>query len=97
MSDAGKSCLVTESREFTLEAYGKNKAEAVGTIFGKFKKTVYASTNGLIIHMEPEDVFMLEQREKTKQQKALGFFAPREIQNTYVKMKIVATVKYIPN
>lgn len=89
--------MVTETKEFTLEAYGKNKGEAVGDIFRKFKKMVYASTDGLIIHMEPEDVILLEQKEKTATEKFMGFFAPKEIRNIFMRVKIVAVVKYIPN
>ena len=35
------------------------------------------------------------EEEKTQVQKFLGFFAPREIQNHYLKLRIVVTVKYI--
>lgn len=92
-----KSCLTTVTKAFTLESYGKNRKEAMGNIFAKFKKVVYTETPGLIIHMEPEDVLLLEQTEKTTTQKLMGYFAPKEIRNYYIKVKIVAKVKYIPD
>lgn len=89
MESTGVSCLRTEEREFTLEAYGKNREEAAGAVFAKLKKEVYAAVKGLILHMEPKE------EEKTQVQKLLGFFAPREIQNYYLKLRIVVTVKYM--
>ena len=45
--------------------------------------------------MEPKEVYLLKEEEKTQVQKLLGFFAPREIQNYYLKLRIVVTVKYM--
>ena len=95
MEDQGVSCLKTEQREFVLEAYGKDREEAAGTIFAKLKKAVYGSVDGLILHMEPQEVYRVKEEEKTQVQKFLGFFAPREIQNYYLKLRIVVTVKYM--
>ena len=95
MESTGVSCLRTEEREFTLEAYGKNREEAAGAVFAKLKKEVYAAVKGLILHMEPKEVYLLKEEEKTQVQKLLGFFAPREIQNHYLKLRIIVTVKYM--
>lgn len=95
MENQGVPCLKTEQREFVLEAYGKNRQEAAGTIFARLKKEVYAAVDGLILHMEPREVYLVKEEEKTEIQKLLGFFAPREIQNYYLKLRIVVTVKYI--
>lgn len=95
MNVPGQSCMQTVTKEFELESYGKNRTEAVAAVFTKLKKEVYASVDGLIIHMEPTDVILIAQEEKTKVEKFLGFFAPREVQDYYVKLKVVTTVKYI--
>lgn len=95
MENQGVSCLKVEQREFVLESYGKNREEAAGTVFAKLKKAVYGSVEGLILQMEPQEVYLIREEEKTQVQKFLGFFAPREIQNHYLKLRIVVTVKYI--
>ena len=51
--------------------------------------------DGLLIHMQPQDVILLGEEEKTKVQKFLGFFAPREIQDYYIKLKVIVTIQYI--
>ena len=95
MDQVGMSCLKTVTKEFTLESYGKNRTEAVAAIFAKLKKEAYESVDGLLIHMQPQDVILLGEEEKTKIQKVLGFFAPREIQDYYVKLKVIVTIQYI--
>jgi uncharacterized protein (TIGR03578 family) len=95
MDQLGKSCLKTVTREFVLDAYGKKRVDAVATIFAKLKKEAYDSVDGLLIHMEPEDVILLAEEEKTKIQKFLGFFAPKEIQDYYIKLKVIVTIRYI--
>lgn len=95
MENQGVSCLKTERKEFLLESYGKNREEAAGTIFAKLKKEVYSAVDGLILQMEPQEVYLVKEEEKTEIQKFLGFFAPREIQNYYLKLRVVVVVKYI--
>ena len=95
MDQVGMSCLKTVTKEFTLESYGKNRTEAVAAVFAKLKKEAYAAVDGLLIHMQPQDVILLGEEEKTKVQKFLGFFAPREIQDYYIKLKVIATIQYI--
>lgn len=92
-----KSCLVTVTKEFEIEAVGKNKKEAYGTAFAKLKKLAYASVDGLLLHMEPEDVILLKEVEKTKTEKFLGYFAPKEIQNYTIRIIVVTKIKYVPN
>ena len=95
MDQVGMSCLKTVTKEFTLESYGKNRTEAVAAVFAKLKKEAYESVDGLLIHMQPQDVILLGEEEKTKIQKFLGFFAPREIQDYYIKLKVIVTIQYI--
>ena len=95
MDQVGMSCLKTVTKEFTLESYGKNRTEPVAAVFAKLKKEAYAAVDGLLIHMQPQDVILLGEEEKTKVQKFLGFFAPREIQDYYIKLKVIVTIQYI--
>ena len=95
MDQLGKSCLKTITKEFVLDAYGKKREDAVAAVFVKLKKEAYNSVNGLLIHMEPDDVILLAEEEKTKVQKFLGFFAPKEIQDYYIKLKVIVTIRYI--
>lgn len=96
MSQSEKSCLICEEQEMILEAYGKEKADALGTIFSLLKKQVYKEIKGLIIHMEPVDVFMLEEDEKKGTDKLIGLMKPRQNQSYYAKVKIIIRLKYIP-
>lgn len=91
-----KSQMIAENRTFILEAYGKDKAEAFGTAFAQLKKKAYKEVEGLIIHMEPENVEVLEEYEQTTVEKIIGFFKPKQIQNYYVKFQVTVTMKYIP-
>lgn len=96
MSGSEKSCLVCTEREIVLEAYGKEKADALGSIFGSLKKQIYKETDGLIIHMEPIDVFIINEEEKTGAQKVIGLMKPKANQSYYVKVRILISLKYIP-
>ena len=96
MDNRGKSILVTERHTIELEAYGKDRKDAFGAAFADLKKKAYALVDGLIIHMEPEDVYTLVDVEKTKGEKLVGYFKPRQIQNHHVKIQVVVIIKYIP-
>lgn len=88
--------MITADMEFILESYGKDKKLAYASAFGSLKKMAYAKVDGLIIHMEPEEVVVLEEEEKTKAQKIVGYFKPRQNQDYYVKLKVIVKMKYIP-
>lgn len=96
MKDKQVSVLVTKEYEIELEAYGKNKADAFGTAFAALKKKAYSMVDGLIIHMEPETVYLLADEEQSKVEKLVGFFKPRQLRNHYVKFRVKVIVKYIP-
>ena len=93
MDQLGKSCLKTITKEFVLDAYGKKREDAVAAVFAKLKKEAYNSVNGLLIHMEPDDVILLAEDEKNKVQKFLAFFAPKGIQDYYIKLKVIVTIR----
>ena len=92
------SCLMEKQEDFILEAYGKDKTEAVGKAFKGLQSRAYASMNktGLIIHMEPEDVEILSEYEQTAKEKVIGFFKPKPIMHYQVKLRVTVKIKYIP-
>ena len=93
---AEKSSLKKMEKAVEIEAYGKNRKEAMGAAFGKIKNESYAAVgDGVLVDVHAVDVFILEEQEKTKIQKLFGFFLPRQIQDYYVKMKIVLEIKYL--
>ena len=93
---AEKSSLKKMEKAVEIEAYGKNRKEAMGAAFGKIKNESYAAVgDGILVDVHAVDVFILDEQEKTKIQKLFGFFLPRQIQDYYVKMKIVLEIKYL--
>ena len=93
---AAKSSLKKMEKAVEIEAYGKNRKEAMGAAFGKIKNESYAAVgDGILVDVHAVDVFILDEQEKTKIQKLFGFFLPRQIQDYYVKMKIVLEIKYL--
>ena len=93
---AEKSSLKKMEKAVEIEAYGKNRKEAIGAAFGKIKNESYAAVgDGILVDVHAVDVFILDEQEKTKIQKLFGFFLPRQIQDYYVKMKIVLEIKYL--
>lgn len=91
-----KSSLKKMEKAVEIEAYGKNRKEAIGAAFGKIKNESYAAVgDGVLVDVHAVDVFILDEQEKTKIQKLFGFFLPRQIQDYYVKMKIVLEIKYL--
>lgn len=92
------SCLIETQKDFVLEAYGSNKTDAFGKAFGKLKNTAYQSlqNQGLILHMEPVDVEILEEHEQSMTEKIVGFFKPKPIMHYQVKFRVTVRIKYIP-
>lgn len=79
-----------------IEAYGKNRKEALGAAFSKIRNESYAAVGeGVLVDVHATDVIILEEEEKTKIQKLFGFFMPREIQDYRVKLKIILEIKYL--
>ncbi|MBQ6493440.1 MAG: DUF4312 family protein [Erysipelotrichaceae bacterium] len=92
-----KSSLKKMEKAVEIEAYGKNRKEAIGTAFGKIKNESYAAVgeNEVLVDVHAVDVYILEEEEKTKIQKLFGFFMPREVQDYRVKLKIILEIKYL--
>ncbi len=93
---AEKSSLKVMNHTVEIEAYGKNRKEAIGAAFGKMRNESYAAVgDGVLVDVHAVDVIILEEEEKTKIQKLFGFFMPRQIQDYRVKLKIILEIKYL--
>lgn len=93
---AEKSSLKTMKHAVEIEAYGKNRKEAIGAAFSKIRNESYAAVGeGVLVDVHATDVIILEEEEKTKIQKLFGFFMPREIQDYRVRLKIILEIKYL--
>ena len=92
------SCLIQIDRDFTLEGYGKNKAEAFNKAFSTLQAQAYASLqgSGLLLHMEPLAVEILEEHLQNTVEKVVGFFRPKPIMHYQVKFRVTVRLKYIP-
>ena len=92
------SCLIQVDRDFTLEGYGKDKTEAFNKAFSALQAQAYASLQGegLLLHMEPLAVEILEEHRQTPAEKVVGFFRPKPIMHYQVKFCVTVRLKYIP-
>lgn len=91
-----KSSLKKMEKAVEIEAYGKNRQDAMGKAFGRIRSESYAAVgDGVLVDVHAVDVFILEEEEKTRIQKLFGFFMPREVQDYRVKLKIILEIKYL--
>lgn len=79
-----------------IEAYGKNRKEAIGAAFSKIRNESYAAVGeDVLVDVHAVDVFILEEEEKSRIEKLFGYFMPKEIRDYRVKLKIILEIKYI--
>ena len=90
-----KSSLIETQVTITLSATGKSKDDAVGKIFANLKKEIYKKVSGILIQMEPKDVFIDKIDEKEYTEKFLFLFMPRKKKEVRLTASIVVNVKYI--
>ena len=90
-----EQCMKTIKKEITISASGKSKSQAFSNVFSLLRKEVYKEINGLILQMEPEEVYVLDEDSKKYTEKFLWFFMPRERYNYQIKVKIVVLIKYV--
>jgi len=90
-----KSSLIETEVKITLSATGKSKDDAVGKIFANLKKEIYKEVPGIVIQMEPKDVFIDKVDEKIYTEKFLFLFMPREKKEVTLTASLVVNVKYI--
>jgi len=90
-----KQVLEVLEKEFVIEGTGKTKEDVYGSIFSKLRKIVYNEIKGVVLHMEPLEVYTLKESEKTFTEKFLWLFMPRTKQEFYMELKIIVLIKYI--
>lgn len=93
-----KSALRKMEKAVEVEGYGKkSRTEAVANALGKLKNESYKAIDGTgtLVDVHATDVYILAEEEKTKVEKFLGFFAPKQIKNYYIKLKVILEIKYI--
>lgn len=87
--------MKSASKDIIVEATGKSIEEAYGDAFRLLKKKVYNEIQGLILHMEPTAVYVLNEEVKPYTEKFLFLFMPREKKDIKIKIKITVDIKYI--
>lgn len=92
---AEKQCMQTVKKEITITGHGKSKSEAFSNVFSQLRNRIYKEVDGLIIQMEPEEVYLVDTNEKKYTEKFLWIFMPRERCYYEIKAKIVVLVKYV--
>ncbi len=90
-----KNILKQTTRDFDLVGEGKSIEEAYNNIFSLVRSEVYSAVPGVVIQMEPKEVYLLSKEEKKVTEKFLFLFLPREKSRWTIKVKLVVTIKYI--
>ena len=97
MQEERVSALTVCEREFIIEAGGKDRTEAFAQAFSALKARAYKEVDGLIVEMQPQDVFVLSEEERSKTEQLADYFKPRELKPYNIKVSIIVRLKYIPN
>ena len=74
MQEERVSALTVCEREFIIEAGGKDRTEAFAQAFSALKARAYKEVDGLIVEMQPQDVFILSEEERKKTQQLEDYF-----------------------
>lgn len=88
-------CMETSQKDIVIQASGNSKTEAFNNIFTILRRQIYKEVDGLIIHMEPMNVFILDESVKKYTERFLWLFMPREKAEYTIKAKIIVLIKYI--
>lgn len=87
--------METSQKDIVIQASGNSKTEAFNNIFTILRRQIYKEVDGLIIHMEPMNVFILDESVKKYTERFLWLFMPREKAEYTIKAKIIVLIKYI--
>ncbi len=87
--------MITTQKEFVFEQTARSKEEFFGNIFATLRKESYKQVPGVILQMEPLEVYILEEKEESYTEKFLWAFMPREKVKYTAKVKLVVLIKYI--
>ena len=84
-----------EEKDYTIKAKGKSEEEVIGKIFTILKKTVTSDIEGIVIKLEPVNVYEVNKKTEEFTETFLWFFMPRKKQMVEIELKIVVSVKYV--
>ena len=84
-----------EEKDYTIKAKVKNEEEVIGKIFTILKKTVTSDIEGIVIKLEPVNVYEISKKIEEYTETFLWFFMPRKKQEIEIELKIVVSVKYV--
>ncbi|MBG0785954.1 MAG: DUF4312 family protein [Anaerolineaceae bacterium] len=90
-----KNQLISVKKTFQLTGKGKSEEEAYTEIFAKVKRAVYDSVEGVVLQMEPEEVYITAFDESVEKEKFLFLFFPREKRRVSIDVKLVVSLKYL--
>ena len=90
-----QNILINTTQDFNLIGKGKSIEEAYNNIFSLVRSKVYDAVPGVILHMEPKEVYILSKEEKKVTEKFLFLFLPREKSRWTINVKLVVDIKYI--
>ena len=84
-----------EEKDYTIKAKGKNEEEVIGKIFTVLKKTVTLDIDGIVIKLEPVNVYEVSREIEEYTETFLWFFMPRKKQMVEIELKIIVSIKYV--
>lgn len=90
-----KQCLLSKEVELVVEGKGRTKKDALADIFTRLRKQIYNEIDGLILHMQPEEVYILSEEVERTKEAFLGVFMKRVKEQYELKAKITVSLKYI--
>lgn len=93
-----KEIMKQTEKDYLISARGKTEEEAVGKIFTILKKTVTSDISdmkGIVIKIEPVNVYEVKKNINEYTETFLWFFMPRKKQEIDLELKIVVNVKYV--
>lgn len=90
-----KQLLKHLEKEINIKTSGKTKDEVLAKAIGLLRKQVYKEVDGLILRMEPLEVYVLNDEKKVEIEKFLFFFMPREKVQYDMEFKIKVLISYV--
>lgn len=82
-------------KEIVIKANGKTKNDALTKAVTILRKQVYGEIDGLIMHMEPLEIYILKEEKKTSIEKFLFFFMPKEKIEYLMEFKMKVRIGYV--
>ncbi|GMQ61401.1 DUF4312 family protein [Vallitalea maricola] len=90
-----KQLLKVERKTLEVSGIGKTKEEAFGKILTNLRQEVYKDTKGLILKMDPIEVYLVEEKRSSEIEKFLFLFMPREKDKFNLTYKFIVEVRYV--